>query len=319
MPQAAPVPLMPSMPPGVDPTRFLFAASICAAAYSGSEVGCRSHPPFKLPGQKPDGRVTEHSPNPAGFCAIGPIYRGSFTRPGASEAVLTFRPCVDESADWNMSIPGSAVLAEEIGGRWVATGYLADTNIGNCLKSHRATGRDLLLCRSDFGTFTGGMIEYFFLLDFAPAGAQAGTFSRLYGSTVACSWINASTSGPDADGAMSYVTGAGLVDMRVKDVSLADVDHDGTDDLVVHVLRSRLPPSAALRLRVREWCKAHDDAAPTALLPPAKAVTLEFLSRAETVVPAPATRKLLDAWDADGFNDLGSIGLPLLRRDSLPR
>ena len=285
----------------------MFAGSICAASYLGKDVGCRSHPPFVRPEQQPDGKIIEHQGDPLLFCGIDRIFRGSFTRPGSKQAVISFSQCKEsEEAMWDSGFPGSAVLVEEIDGRWKAVGYEADVNAGACLKAHRADGRDVLLCRSSLAAPPSGVVSYVFLLDFARAlsgKASAGSLVKLFSDMLICSF---------ADQGFPN----GLVSLDVKDMTLKNLNQDGTDDLVVKVHRARIPPSAALDAKILAWCKkTRGEGNQSSFLPATKLSTLELVSDGATFTPTPATKKLIDAWTAeapDGFNGLVDAAPPFL-------
>jgi len=282
---------VPATPPGADPERVLFASSVCAAAYrSDGVVGCRAPPPFDLPGRQPDGKLLLHADDPLQFCPLQRIYRGSFTRPLAKQAVLSFDQCKDpDSATWDSGFPGSAVLVEEIGGRWRTIAHELEVNTGDCEQSHRADGRDVLLCRSSFSAGSIGTMTYFVLLDFARGPKHAGTFAWLFADADMFNCLGLPPSGP--------VAPSGLVALAVKKVALADTNGDGTPDLVVDVERARAAPSAALEARVRALCK--QNAKIDRALPAATKTRLELVSEGVSFGPSPASRKLLEAWETE--------------------
>ncbi len=308
--EPAPLPLPPP-PRGADPERATLAASICAAAYIGKNVGCRSHPPFDRPDQKPDGKFVEHKGDPLLFCMIDGVFHGSFTRPGSKQAVVSFAQCKEsEDAVWDMGFPGSAVLVEEIGGRWKAIGYEAGVNTGGCLKDRRADGRDILVCRSGLAAPPSGEIDYVFFIDFARAAAgkkeNAASIVKLYGDNANCFFADLGGL-PD-----------GFVALDVVSMSMADLNKDGTGDLLVKVRRSRVAPSPALDARVHAICKQNTNADfAKVLLPPAKEATLELLSDGDGFTPSAATKKTLDAWTAEGpegFHGMTAAGPPMFEK-----
>jgi hypothetical protein len=296
---------LPRPPPGTEPKTVTIAASICAAAFRGREVGCRSHPPFERPEQLPDGKIVKHTGDPLSFCAIDRVYYGAFTRPGAEQAVVAFGQCKEsEGAEWDAAFPGSAVLVENVSGRWKAMGYEPEVNAQLCLQSHRSDARDVLLCRSNLAATAVGSLTSFFLLDFArgPRGKRnAGTFARVFSDEINC--IAAESGLP-----------SGLVSADITSVALADLDKNGTPDLVVKVRRARAAPSAALDAKVNALCKQGPEKAKGAL-PPATVTTLELLSDGDGFTPSAATKTALDAWTAEApsdFNGLSTAGPPPL-------
>jgi hypothetical protein len=298
------VPIPPS--PGVDRDEVIFASSICAAAYMGRLVGCRSHPPFVRPEQKPDGKLAAFTGDPLELCAIEKVSRGSFTRPGATQALLGFGPCKDEPrVTWDMANPGSVVLVEQIEGRWKAIGYEDGVNSRSCFQVRRSSsqgGRDILLCRSSLGAFTAGQVFYFFMVDFGRTAKRAATIARLY-SDMAPSCMSVDRGFP-----------SGYVELEIAGVTLSDVNADGTNDLVVRVKRARVPPSPSFDAKVRAMCKRRGPSEDIhALLPPAEETTIELVSGADGYAPSPASQKTLAKWRAeapDDFNGLVGVGPP---------
>jgi hypothetical protein len=311
--ERAPTPLpLPDAPPGTDPEEVKLAASICAASYLDKQVGCRSHPPFERPEQLPDGKIIPHQGDPLLFCGIDHVFHGSFTRPGAKQVVISFEQCKEgEDAVWDSGFPGSAVLAEESDGRWKAVGYEPDVNAAGCLQDHRADGRDVLLCQSGLAAPPSGVVRYVFLIDFARGGGKtpsAVSLAKMFGDTLLCAF---------ADQGFP----SGLVSLQTGDLALRDLNHDGTDDLVLKVRRGRIPPSAALDAKVKARCKqSHGSVYETDLVPKPKQTTLEFLSKGDDFVPSPGSQKTLAAWAAEApedFNGLADVGPPLAgNRDS---
>lgn len=265
----------------------MIAASICAAAYVDKTVGCRSPAPFVRPEQKPDGKFIRHQGDPSEFCAIERVYKGSFTRAGARQAVVSFGACVKPGEMYTAVLPGSAVLVEEVSGRWVEVDVQSDTNADKCLQARRADGREVLLCRSRVGALVTGEIDYFFMLDFvrkSKGKGAAGTLAVLFGDLPAC--------GQDPQRKLGLTMFDG-VEMKV-----SDLNHDGTDDLVVKVKRSHAPDSPALTAGIRKQCERAEsgtvDRVP--LLKQGAIATLEFLSEGDKFTPSTATRRLLDTW-----------------------
>ena len=127
------------------------------------------------------------------------------------------------------------------------------------------------------------------LLDFARRPKPAGTIAWLFSdaSMLVCPALP--PSGPAVP--------SGLVGLEVKRVALSDLNKDGTPDLVVDVERARAAPSSALDARVRALCQQNVDIEKT--LPAATKARLELVSDGERFTPSPATRKLLDAWEAE--------------------
>jgi hypothetical protein len=312
--EAAPPPIPPA-PPGADAESVVFVGSICAAATMtighSVLVGCRSHPPFTQADQKPDGTIPPFTGDERRFCALERIYRGSFTRPGARQAVLSFAQCMDNGSDeWDSGFPGSAVLVEEIDGRWREVSYEAGVNLPRCLTRRSAEGRDVLVCRSGLAAPPSGGIWYVFLLDFARPGRHAGTLALMYTDTFGCASL-----GPPTPGALRVPNG--LVSLEIGDLRLDSAGDAGTNDVVVDVTRARAAPSATLDARVTAACKLAPNVGglERSLAPPATKTRLRFVTHGDVIVPTEPSRRALDAWKTeapDGMNGLTEAAPPPL-------
>lgn len=296
---------LPAGPPGADPLDVAVAASVCAAAYLPSDdgraptIGCRSHPPFEKPEQRPDGKLPVFAGDDLlTFCAVQKVYRGSFLRPGARQAVVSFSQCKDNDpgATWDSAFPGSAMLVEEAGDRWKTIAFQDGVNIEACLQDRRADGRDVLLCQSNLWAGSAGHKSYFFALDFGRPDRPVDTLAQIYGDTLSCFALEP-----------AFTLPSGFVSFQIEKTSLSDVDKNGAPDLVVDVSRARAAPSPALDAKVRAVCMNSAQADGQSLLPPPKKTRLVFLAQRDGFSPTPATRQAIDAWKAEApehFNGL---------------
>lgn len=304
---AAPRFVAPPVPPGADAEEVRLLSSICAVAHRPSAgartaVGCRSHPPFDRPEQQPDGKLPLHEGDPMRLCQISKLYKGSFSRPGASEVVIAFDACFEQGDQFetNYFNSESVVLAEETPGAlkpWSATAYEATMHASACSTSRRKDGRDALLCRSGIAAQGAGEITFFFLLDFARTQKRAGTVAWLYSDLFDCAAYERD----------SYRLAHGFVAIEIGDEKLTDVNGDGTPDLVVDVKRARTPPSAALDKKVRDVCSRNPELGAKAIASPFKKVRLEIVSRGSSFEPSVATSKLLATWEAEAPPNMNGL------------
>lgn len=286
---------LPPTPPGADPEKVAIAASICAAAVIQSQpdkalIGCRTNPPFDKPDRKPDG-VLVADRDPTNVCTIDEMYRGSFTRPGAKQTLLAFGTC-DDGGGWNGAMPGSVVVVEASPtSRWKVVTHELDLNAITCLMDRRADGRDILVCHDNWGAPPMGALRWFYSIDLSQE-PRVRQFAKMYFGDwpIHC--------GPPYHPPefLEY----GVTSLSIKSFVLADANKDGKKDLVVKVQRARAPASKAMDAKIEALCKGGADSVKsTAYLPPAKEITLEFLSDGASFTPTPATRKLLDAWQTE--------------------
>ncbi len=287
-------PPLPPAPPGVDEGDFSILASLCAVSiWSGAGkpmVGCRSTPPFDGPAEAPDGSLLE-AKDFSEVCFLEDIYRGSFSGPGKDQAILGLAACGDERA--NDITPGNVVLAENGPDGWRVVAVDRSVNVRGCKQSKRAD-RTLLVCSDGFGAYGDGSLSFRFTLDFSkPEGSRFHVFSKIYESA-----------------ASSCMLGNGILEERgatfvdTKEERFEDLDGDGDEDLLLTVERGHVGPSAALVKRADAWCAKQPAGEPGILRPNVlagkpKRFALRFSGEAETLVPAPATAKLLDAWGGD--------------------
>ncbi len=287
---------LPPAPAGANPDHVKLVSSICASAYLPTAtgnvvVGCLSHPPFDRPEQRPNGRLAPHAGDPMKLCALDAIYPGSFTRAGARQALLSFGVCYDDREDPSKkgATSESVVLVEDVGGRWSATGYEGGVAAYSCHTSRRTDGRDVLLCKGSVAAPGRGALTYLFALDFSRPGGRAGTFAWMFADPFDCgAFERAGRRLPN-----------GLAALRVARVEAADLDGDGSGDLVVNVERARAAPSAALDTKARAACARSPKADGASLVPAMQKTRLEFFNRGDAIVPSPASKQALDAWEAE--------------------
>jgi len=185
-------------------------------------------------------------------------------------------------------MPGSAVVVEEVAGRWRAVTSETNLNVGGCRAMRRLDGHDVLVCQSAHDAGNIGSLTYFFLLDFARAAPRATTFAWLYDEA---DLYDCSSHGPS-----DPLLPDGLAGLRVAKVSFVDVNADKATDLVIDVERAYAGPSAALEGRAKAICQKNG--AMKTVLPAPTSTRLEIVDVKGRFVPAPATQKLLDAWRA---------------------
>jgi hypothetical protein len=305
---------LPAAPAGANPDEVTFLSSICASAYTRSPngnvvVGCLSHPPFERPEQRPDGTLPPYAGDPMKLCSLNAIYRGSFTRAGAKQALLSFGICYDDGDRFLTNGPDSesVVLVEEVGGRWAPIGYEKGLHAYSCYRSRRADGHDVLLCKSTVAAAGRGDVTYLFELDFARPGKHAGAFAWMFSDLFDC----------DSFERTGRRLPNGLVALRVTRFAADDLDGDGRGDLAVSVDRARAAPGPALDAKVHAACARNPKVDGTSFVPAFQKTKLEFLNRGDAVVPSPASKKELDAWEAEapeGMNGLkGAAPEPLVK------
>lgn len=102
-------------------------------------VGCMTPPPFDKGEAMPNGRI-QLDPAEEDMTELRMLWYGSFTRPGADEAVARFEYY------WHAPAYGPAMLANRADGRWSAARYYDDFRPERCTTYRRADARDVLVC-----------------------------------------------------------------------------------------------------------------------------------------------------------------------------
>lgn len=81
---------------------------------------------------------------PLGNFGLVSVIRGSFTAPGAHEALADFKGCEPHSEEF-----GGSVLLTRREGSWTLVNYVPALITSNCLTYPLKTGRDILLCEGE--------------------------------------------------------------------------------------------------------------------------------------------------------------------------
>lgn len=296
--------VIPEAPPSVDRDKLAIVSAICSVGIFENQVGCRTHPPFVRAEQLPDGRAQTVFADPLFFCSLDQVYRGSFSRPGAEQALLAFGQCKDRDEFWDAAFPGSAVLVEKIKGRWTVVETDSARNLDRCKTLRNADGHDTLVCVDSFGAFSSGGLRWVFSYDFTRGPNDlATTHTKLFFDdfSMAC--------GDNYFGGewLEY----GVTDARIGDLELVDTDGDGLLDVRFVVTRARVAPSPSLESRLRARCEATKDKRldPPAYLPKPTKTTIELRGTGKTFVPTPKSERALQKWQneapASGWNMRG--------------
>jgi hypothetical protein len=285
----------PTAAPPSDADRQTFAMAVCAAEQMPAPswmkpaktlFGCNGSPPYTKPEQAPDGKVRPHAGSAETFCSLATVYRGSFSRANAKQAVLAFDACTDGKTEfWDMAFPGSALLVEEVAGVWKTVSVLSAINSQRCKQIPRPGSVDALLCQSTVGAFGIGSNTTTTLLDFTTTEPSATALISFFGQDFSCGTLPMRS---------------GFTMASVKSSTLVDLNKDGTLDLVLDVERAYADPPEKFDRAAEALCKrAPMTTNVKALLPKPKTVRLELLSKGDAFLPAAATEKILKAWDAE--------------------
>jgi hypothetical protein len=242
---------VPAAPQGVDAETLAILNSICAVGYTqgagGKALGCRAHPPFDLPGQAPDGTLLEQPEESIKFCALTALYRGAFTRPLATQALLAFGPCYEGANDGfesNAYNSESAVLVEEIAGRFQIIRYEAALHATRCKVDPRADSTAVLLCDGGFAAMSMGEIRYLFEVDFTGSETNAHSVVSLFADVFDCGSFERS-------GFHQYF---GLTALRAWSTQVVAPSAGATSRASVSLERARAVPSPTLDAKLkRMW------------------------------------------------------------------
>lgn len=295
------------LPPGADATHVELLQSVCALAWLPDEqgkvtVGCTSHPPFVEREQLPSGDLPRFSRDRMDLCTIAAVYRGSFSRPAVSEAVVAFDECHDDGDSFSSSsfFSRSVLLLERVDGRWKATAYEAAKDASDCLVRTVPNDRDTIVCRSSFAASRLGEITYLYTIDFGKkTDNRIDTFARFYANLFECDWFEES----------KWQLDYGFVTFKIDQFSVSPA----TGAVEIDVQRGRLAPSASLATKVRAECKKRPTSDGKAIAARPQTTRLTFPPRGHSFAPDPTAEKLLDAWSAESKEVAAEMG------DAAPR
>jgi len=261
--------------PGADLDKLAFVESLCPAAVETKgekvRVGCRACPPFEGDDAKPDGRIVQ---DPTPFFELTEVYGGSFTRSGATQAVLAFEQCRGPGATGAGTV---VVEKSDSSWHWNAIGIYHD--VTSCVVIPRAS-HDVLACHDGATGPHDGVVQLY-THAFAAGGVISQDFilDMSFNSPGVCN-----TSADD------------LRDMdRVRDITIRrieafDADHDGKTDLRVHLRYASIEITDLLARRIIGLCKK-----PAYSLVHYEVIKpqLVFLQRGDKLLPSTAAQTWL--------------------------
>jgi hypothetical protein len=266
--------------------RELCGLAVHRDASGWTTIGCRALPPFDRVDELPDGTAVVVD-DAYSVCAASAIYRGSFSRVGADEAVIGFELCSDDEHPFvNGAQPGFAVLIERTGGsvRYVST--LFDVSADECVVATPRGAPSILVCPGGMSAPPDGGATWLHALDFASPGGPSRR-------TIATITRNAPT---HPCGIGMPVIDDGITLARVGTITVRDGDGDGEPEVEVPIDRSHAPPSARLVERVEAACSPGATIDFARILPRLARHALRFETRARRFEADAATKTLLDAW-----------------------
>ena len=165
---------------------------------------CKPCPKYTTVGQMQPGMAIHES-----FRLRTVIY-GSFTAPGAEEAVASFEGCESHATGF-----GGSILLRKLHGSWAMVDYTLALITSACQPYHLKTGRELLLCEGE-DHHMDAAVEWIYVCDFSrqPTARSRSVFGVL-DTRVAC--------GPSA------VWGS------IDKAELRDLNGDGMPDLTLEI------------------------------------------------------------------------------------
>jgi hypothetical protein len=288
-----PAPVIPAKPPLMKDEDYEILSPLCSLAryeLSDTDVrfGCRTQPPFDQPREIPDGQVLEVK-DAYDVCSIRAVHRGSFSTPGAQEAIVGFDLCkTDDGQFWNGSQPGFALLVEQVNGRWQYVSEELDLNAIDCDPAVQPSGLAVLVCEDNFGAYGDGAVRWLFSLDFSrPAGSRVKRFGSVYSNAFPLH-CEEPLSAPFLE--------QGVTDVSFGKRAVSDADGDGIPDVSVAVERAHVAPSRALDKRLATMCRGQQNVETRGVLPKPKTQQLRYKGTANGFEPTPETQRTLDAW-----------------------
>lgn len=119
--------------------------AICPGSMEGDPPSaCRPCPKYTSVGDAQPENVQE-------LFRLATVFYGSFTAPGAEEALAGFSGCESHATGF-----GGSILLNKVSSTWVMVNYIQAWTIGACRIYHLKTGRDLLLCEHEDHHMDGG-------------------------------------------------------------------------------------------------------------------------------------------------------------------
>lgn len=232
---------------------------VCPVEYATSEVGirvgCADCGAFE--------GASEHyeivQGEPPRWQASG-LMRGRWLRASSEQALIRFAgTCGRRSV---------AVLFVRVAGTWAAVDEPQPTDLGRCISLPANGGRNLLVCTASYSHMTSWRTGVR-VIDFEGGAKRERALLELE------AWQRA-----------SHVPRGRVSEVEVMRLEGRDVDADGWDDLLVHVIESQYDGTALARLRAEER-------KPPVLRSEGHA--LEFRQTGEGLVATQATKRLLGA------------------------
>ncbi|MEJ2009110.1 MAG: hypothetical protein P8Z30_13310 [Acidobacteriota bacterium] len=222
---------------------------------SASRLGCSPCPRFTTWGSI--GRLSGQ-----GLFGLQAVIYGSFSTPGATEAVGDFDGCEDHASTANFN---ASVFFRKTAGEWRMVDYIR-TETTKCRLDPLPGGRDILVCQG-FSGHPEESEEWIFSLEFFPSGGWRE--NDLFG--VANTW---GACGPTA------IAGS------ISKFELLDLNHDGVPDLRITAAVGREAHGGKLGVCAGNYKSK-----------PPKIYRIDFLFKDGTFVVAPWSTKTKDTLD----------------------
>jgi hypothetical protein len=224
---------------------------------SPSRLGCSPCPAFTTWGSTPG--VKGHG----GF-GLQTVIFGSFSSPGAVEAVGDFNGCEDHASTANFN---ASVFFRKTAGKWRMVDYIR-TETSKCQLYSLPVGRDILLCRG-FSGHAEESEEWIFSLQFLKDGDWRE--EKLFGTVN--TW---GACGPtDVEGSIS-------------NFELVDLNHDGVPDLRITAKVGRSSHAGKLGVCAQGVTST-----------PPRVYEIDFLFKRGGFAVAPRSAKIKDTLDQE--------------------
>jgi hypothetical protein len=255
-----------ALPAGADPVAVAFAEMVCGVAVkrdpTGLAVGCRD-----CGNMTPGEELLELKESDTFYPTLA-VLRGSFTAPGADEAVMLLEGC------------GRGMLFANDGSSWAPDGHFSGRDPFGCVAVAGGDGRDRLACTSGLGA--------------SDVGSRYELYTEQLTSGVEYPETKTLVIFRDNGDSPCRIGGDHFTALRWASLEAKDVNGDGLDDVVAVVTKTSSAVTPAVKAKLATLCAPGPSGPPLFVdpkdyLPPPVSIELRWLTTRDGHTPTPET------------------------------